>query len=175
MSLPQFIDIEYCDDAPQAFPTAIAWSLDDGRIKAVTLVPHEDWIREDAEGLTINLDQLHAQGVPLTELIREMNEDLTDATVYNDGLDDDQALIDLIFDSLGHEAAFELAPVNELIGVSFEDAESDRQRLLFDYALDPTRAEDNVYTLLLLAHDAGLIAIDRDNPHHQPHDSDDPE
>ena len=47
--IPHFLDIEYFHNDDLFFPTAIAWSLADGRMKTVVIEPDESWLPQDAE------------------------------------------------------------------------------------------------------------------------------
>lgn len=161
MSTPRFIDIEYCQSDDALFPTAMAWSLEDGRMKTVVIAPDDRWIPEDSDLVDIDLAYLEEQGVPLIELAQELHRDLPDQTVYVDGMDPDEALVDLIFSAVEMEAPFEIAMISELI-TSQDSAEiEDRRRaLLFEQGLDPQLPENGVYALLLLAREEGLIGTE---------------
>lgn len=158
MSLPRFLDIEYCQTDDALFPTAIAWSLADGQMKTVVIAPEDAWLPEDGDLGDVDLLYLEEQGVPLLELARELHEDLPDQTVYVDGLDPDEILIDLIFSAVHQEAPFEIAPISELItGLDSEALEDRRRQLLFDEGLEPQLPENGVYSLLLLAREEGYL------------------
>ena len=156
MPAPRFLDIEYCQTDDALFPTAMAWSLEDGRMKTVVIAPSEDGNLGD-----IDLLYLEEQGVPLIELARELHQDLPDQTVFVDGLDPDEILVDLIFTAVGQEAPFEIAPISELItGLDSETLEDRRRQLLFEESLEPQLPENGVYALLLMAREEGLFDED---------------
>lgn len=158
MSLPRFLDIEYCQTDDALFPVAMAWSLADGRMKTVVICPEESWLPEDGDTGDVDLFYLREQGVPLIELARELHEDLPDETVYVDGLDPDEILVDLIFSAVRQEAPFEIAPVSELIThMDQHELEDRRRQLLFEEGLEPQLPENGVYALLLLAREQGLL------------------
>ena len=158
MPAPRFLDIEYCQTDDALFPTAIAWSLADGQMKTVVIAPEDVWLPEDGDLGDIDLLYLEEQGVPLLELARELHEDLPDQTVYVDGLDPDEILVDLIFSAVRQDAPFEIAPISELItGLDSETLEDRRRQLLFDEGLEPQLPENGVYSLLLLAHEEGYL------------------
>ncbi len=158
MSLPRFLDIEYCQTDDALFPTAMAWSLADGRMKTVVIAPEEAWLPEDGDLGDVDLFYLEEQGVPLIELARELHQDLPDETVYVDGLDPDEVLVDLIFSAVRQEAPFEIAPITELIvNRDRETLEDRRRQLLFDEGLEPQLPENGVYALLLLAREEGYL------------------
>lgn len=158
MPVPRFLDIEYCQTDDALFPTAMAWSLEDGQMKTVVIAPSDDWLSDDSDLGDVDLFYLEEQGVPLIELARELHQDLPDQTVYVDGLDPDEILIDLIFTAVGQEAPFEIAPVSELItGLDRDTLEDRRRQLLFEESLEPQLPENGVYALLLLAREEGLF------------------
>ena len=158
MSIPRFLDIEYCQTDDALFPTAIAWSLADGQMKSVVIAPDEAWLPEDGDLGDTDLLYLEEQGVPVLELVRELHEDLPDQTVYVDGMDPDEILVDLIFSAVQQDAPFEIAPIAELIsGLDSDAIEDQRRQLLFDEGLEPQLPENGVYALLLLAREAGCL------------------
>lgn len=161
MQLPTFLDIEYCQTDTTLVPVAMAWSLSDGRMKTVVITPEDDWMPEDGELPDLDQRYLDEQGVPLLEIVRELHEDLPDQTVYVDGLDPDDVLIDLIFSAVGHEPPFELAPISELItDLDRETLEDRRRQIMIDEGLEPQLPENGVYALLLLAREEGLMQPD---------------
>ena len=158
MAKPCFLDIEYYQGDDTLFPTAMAWSLTDGTMKTVVIAPEDDWLPEDGDTGDIDLHYLEEQGVPLIELTRELHQDLPDQTVYVDGLDPDEILIDRIFTAIGQDAPFEIAPLTDLItGVDSETLEDERRALLFEEGLEPQLPENGVYALLMLAQHYGVL------------------
>lgn len=163
MLLPHFLDIEFCQTDDALFPVAIAWSLGDGRMKTVVIEPDDSWFGDDDLPPELDRAYLEEQGVPLLELARELNDDLPDQTVYVDGLDPDEILVDRIFSAVKLEAPFEIAPVSELITtLASGDLEDRRRQLMFDHGLDPQLPENGVYALLLLAREEGALDDDPD-------------
>ncbi len=157
MPLPRFMDIEYCQTDDALFPTAIAWSLADGRMKTVVIAPDESWLPDGEELPDVDLFYLEEQGVPLIELAHELHQDLPDQTVYVDGLDPDEILVDKIFDAVGMDAPFEVAPVTDLLPeLGSDDIEERRRAILFEHGLEPQLPENGVYALLMLARETHL-------------------
>lgn len=157
-AIPHFLDIEFFQSDDLFFPTAIAWSLDDGRMKTVVIEPDESWLPLDAELAEEELRYLREQGVPLIELARALHEDLPDKQVYTDGLDPDDTLVDLIFDAVDMPVPFELAPLDDLLpGIDRDTLEDLRRELMFEQGLEPQLPENGVYALLLLARQEGLL------------------
>jgi len=158
VSIPRFLDIEYCQTDDALFPTAIAWSLEDGQMKSVVIAPDEAWVPDGADLGDIDLFYLEEQGVPILELVRELHEDLPGQTVYVDGIDPDETLADLIFEAVKQEAPFEIAPIADLITDLDSDTLEDRRReLMFEEGLEPQLPENGVYALLLIARECGLL------------------
>lgn len=158
MSLPRFLDIEYCQTDEALFPVAISWSLDDGRMKTVVIEPDDSWFDDDSLPVDLDRRYLEEQGVPLIEIARELHQDLPDQTVYVDGLDPDEILVDQMFTAVEMEAPFEIASISELIpGLPAQELEDRRRQLLFDHGLDPQLPESGVYALLLLAREEGCL------------------
>ncbi|MBR9869656.1 MAG: hypothetical protein GYB26_00780 [Gammaproteobacteria bacterium] len=158
MSIPRFLDIEYCQTDDALFPTAIAWSLEDGQMKSVVIAPDEVWVPDGADLGDIDLFYLEEQGVPILELVRELHEDLPGQTVYVDGIDPDETLVDLIFEAVKQEAPFEIAPIAELVtDLDAGTLEDRRRELMFEEGLEPQLPENGVYALLLIARESGLL------------------
>lgn len=158
MPEPRFLDIEYCQTEDAMFPVAMAWSLENGQMKTVVIAPHDDWIPEDGDLGDFDLLYLEEQGVPLIEIVRELHQDLPDQTVYVDGMDPDEILIDLIFDAVDSEAPFEIVGIESLITSLSREALDDRRRkLLTDEGLQPQLPENGVYALLLIAREEGFF------------------
>lgn len=161
MPAPRFLDIEYCQTDDALFPVAIAWSLEDGQMKTVMITPADEWLPEDGDLGDLDPQYLDEQGVPLIELARELHQDLPDQTVYVDGLDPDEVLVDLIFSAMGQDVPFEIAPITELITDLNSDVLEDRRReFLFEESLEPQLPENGVYALLLLAREEGMLDED---------------
>ena len=160
MSYPLFLDLEGSSYDEDSYPIAAAWSLPDGQIKSVLIVPEDDWQDWDpgnfaARGIT--REYLFEQGYSALEVIREMIQDLADARVYMDGMDYDRELLEKLFDVYGEEPNFELTPIAELIpGMDYERFAAFREQALTEAGLSPYEAESSVYAMLKLADDLGI-------------------
>lgn len=158
MNIPLFLDVEYCQTASHFFPTGVAWSLPDGRIKTTLIIPDDDWLPELAEDPDVDLQLLYEQGAPALEVVREMNEDLADQEVYCDGLDHKEALIDLLFSTVHDQPAFQVASIQNLVpGLDIHDLEDRTRALMNEYELQPGLPESGVFVLLQIAREEGLI------------------
>ena len=90
--MPAFIAVETGGDGD--LPLAIAWSLDDGRIKHTLIQPDEDWL--DAETVSLgdySREELASIGVSPLDVIRELETDHFNATLLTAGVFDDEAAI----------------------------------------------------------------------------------
>lgn len=158
MTCNVFLDIEFSDSGNHLFPIAIAWSLPDGRIKTVVVAPEDDWLPGDPDLLTVNLRYQQEQGVQTLDILRELNDDLGDCTVYVDGIDPDEILIDMMFETFRIEPAFELAPFTDLApDAPIEWLEDRRREIAFEHELAPELVESTVYAMLLLAQELDVL------------------
>jgi hypothetical protein len=158
MALPQFLDIEFTESEGRLIPVAAAWSLADGRIKAVVIMPDESWLPDDPEDLAIDLVRLQEHGVPAIDAVQEMTMDLADRTVFTDGVDPDDILVELLFSAFNQDPNFETAPMTALITSALAAELDDRRReLCQEHDLEPDLPESTVMSLLLLARDYGEL------------------
>lgn len=150
MSLPLFLDIEVsCPDERQ-FPLAIAWTLPDGQIKSVLICPDDDWEPWENIDADIDLNYFVEQGMSGLDVIREMNQDLSGQTVFVDGLDDDEALLDKLFEAFQDEADFEIATLTSLFDSPLEAILDKRRQVAFANEFDINNSEDNVRCMLFM-------------------------
>ncbi len=158
MRIPQFLKFEFDDNGPRLFPTAVAWSLADGQIKYVILMPEDEWLGEDPEERILDDDYFRTQGVAPIDVLREMNEDLAEVTVFIDGLDPDEQMLELLCESLNTQPTFEIAHLSRLLRhLSPEELMERHRDLMIREGMDPQIAENSVYVQLLLAREEGLV------------------
>jgi len=152
MDYPQFLDIEASMPDEGQYPVEISWTLRDGTIKSVIISPDDEWDPWDMAAPDLDVQHLMDQGVSPGDIIRELNEDLGGQTVYVDGLDDDERLLELLFDACGAEPDFELATLKELsTSINFEDLLQQRREIAEQNSLDLEHCEDQVRCLLFLS------------------------
>ena len=150
--LPCFLDLEFSSPDEGQFPIAIAWSLPDGSIKAVMVCPDDDWEPWDNTEAELDLQFYLDQGVSGPDIIREINEDLSGQTVFIDGLDEDEAMLELLFETYDNSPDFELASLTDLIrDIGLEELILRRQDIANHQGLDLSNAEDTVRANLFLA------------------------
>jgi len=152
MTHPLFIDIDASHADDNAFPTSIAWSLPDGTIKSVIISPDSDWDPWDNASPDIDIQHLLDQGVSGPDVIREMNEDLDGQTVFVDGLDEDELLLELLFETYNNTLGFELATISQLHSRhNFEDLLVMRRQIADEHQFNLDLAEENIQALLHLS------------------------
>ena len=152
MTHPLFIDINASHADDHAFPTSIAWSLPDGTIKSVIISPDSDWEPWDNASPEIDIQHLLDQGVSGPDVIREINEDLDGQTVFVDGLDEDEQLLELLFETYNNALSFELATISQLhTQYNFEDLLIMRRQIADEYQFNLDLAEENLQALLHLS------------------------
>lgn len=153
-NFPLFLDIETSSADETAFPTSISWSLPDGQLKSVLIIPDDEWDPWDNADADIDLQHLFDQGVSGPDIIRELNEDLDGQTVYVDGLDNDESHIELLFDTYQSSIGFELATLKDLFPKeNIENILSLRNEVAHEYQLDIEQIEDKVRSLIFLVND----------------------
>ena len=160
MPYPLFIDFEASSYDEESYPVAVSWSLPDGQIKSVLIVPEDDWTDWDPGNFAargISREHLFEQGFSALEVIREMNQDLADARVFVDGLDYDQDLLDRLFEPFNDLPAFEISSVSELFqSYGYERFLEYREQLFLATGMSAYESESNVLAMLKLADELGL-------------------
>ena len=153
-NFPLFIDIEASTPDENGFATSISWSLPDGQLKSVLIIPDDEWDPWENASPDIDLQHLFDQGVSGPDVIRELNEDLDGQTVYVDGLDEDELLLEKLFDTFEQSIGFEIATVSELFTKHhIEDILALRNDIAREYQLDPDSIEDKVRAFIFLVND----------------------
>lgn len=151
--LIQFMDLTPSSPDETGFPTEVSWSLSNGQIKTVLVLPDESWEPWDNCDHDVDLQHLMDQGVTAADIVGELNDDLNGQTIYVDGLDDDPALLEKLFESCGEEPAFEIATLSELFpSENRESLYAERQEIADEHGLELRHSEGSVHSLLLLNH-----------------------
>jgi hypothetical protein len=155
---PLFIDIEASTAEENGYPVAMSWSLPDGQLKSVLIIPDNDWDPWENADAGLDVQHLFDQGMTGADIIRELNEDLDGQTVFIDGLDDDERLLEMLFDTFQQSMGFELAPLTDL----FQDHDLDTILLMRDdiareFQLDLELIEDKVRAFIFLANEHQLF------------------
>jgi len=151
MQYPQFIDIDMSTPDEGGFPTAISWSLPDGQLKSVLICPDDDWEPWDNTSDQVDIQHLLDQGVSGPDVIRELNDDLDGQTAFVDGLDNDEQLLDMLFETYGSTLSFEVATIAQLFPqTNLESLLISRNEIASQYQFDLEQIEDKVRTLLHL-------------------------
>lgn len=153
-NFPLFIDIEASTPDSNGFPISISWSLADGQLKTVLIIPDDEWDPWDNADPNLDLQHLFDQGVSGPDVIRELNEDLDGQTVYIDGLDEDEPLLEKLFETYEQTLGFEIATINELFPKhDIENILIMRTEISREYQLDLELIEDRVRSFIFLVND----------------------
>jgi len=151
MALPVFIDIKTSHNDEGGFPTAIAWSLPDGSIKSVLIVPDDEWEPWGNSGPEVDVQHLLDQGESGLEIVREINQDLSGQTAFIDGLDDDEFMLERLFETYNNAPDFELATLTQLLpGNDIESLLAIRSQIADEYQFDIHHIDDNIRAMLYL-------------------------
>ncbi|MDN3557735.1 hypothetical protein [Halomonas maura] len=148
--LPAFIAVETGDDGD--LPLSIAWTLPDGRVKHTLIQPDEDWLDDELISLgTYSLEELTSLGVSPLDVIRELETDHFNATLYTAGVGDDEAALSRLFETYGLDPFVELAPAESLYGdLPPGDWSRARGELFGELGLEPLRPEEEIQVMLTL-------------------------
>lgn len=148
--LPGFIAVETGDEG--GLPLAIAWSLKDGRVKHTLIQPDDDWLSEELLSLGgYSLEELASLGVSPLDVIRELEGDHFNETLYTAGVGDDEAALSRLFDTYGLDPFVELAPAESLYAtLTPGDWAMARGELFGELGLEPLRPEHEVEVMLHL-------------------------
>lgn len=150
-----FLDIESSSPDEDGYPICIAWTTAEGTIQTALIIPEDDWVDWDfsyqhSHGLT--REHLFEQGQTALDVIKQLKSDLEDCTVYVDGLDQDQAWLERLFNCFDIDMPFEIEYFSaSAIGVHYDQFMSDREELLQEHGLSGFNAENNVYVMLKIA------------------------
>lgn len=150
MDFPGFIAIETGDE--EALPVAISWALPDGQIKHALIQPDDDWLDEELLKLgDYSLDELRSLGLSPLDVLRELEADHFNVTLYTAGIGDDEAALLRLFEDFAVTPFVELAPA-ETLYPDLDPGEWTRARgdLFGDLGLEPMRADHEVQVMLYL-------------------------
>lgn len=155
---PVCIDIEASSAEDNAFPLVISWSLPDGQLKSVLVIPDDEWDPWENTDAHIDLQLHFDQGSTGADIIRELNEDLDGLTVFVDGLDEDETLLEKLFDTFQQSMGFELAPMTHLFqGKPLDDILDMRHEIAAELQLDLDTIEDRVRAFIFLVNEHRLF------------------
>lgn len=148
--IPGFIAVETGDDSD--LPLAIAWVMPDGQIKHTLIQPDDDWLDDEFNELNgYSLEELHSFGASPLDVIRELESDHFNATLFTAGISGDEAALARLFDTYGIDPFVELAPADTLYpDLSAGEWSRARNELFGEMGLEPLRPEHEVEVMLRL-------------------------
>ena len=134
---PAFIAVETGEDS--SLPLAIAWALPDGQMKHVLIQPDDEWL--DGEILELgdySLDDLRSFGVSPLDVLKELEQDYYQTTLYTTGVMDDEQALARLFDAYNMDPFIEFAPAEGLYSeLAPGDWARERNNMLFEQGLQP--------------------------------------
>lgn len=148
-SIPGFIAIEVGD---ADLPVAIAWTLPDGQLKHTLVQPGPDWLENEQASLgDYSEDELEMMGVSPIDILRELEADHFNGTLYSNGLVDDERALAWMFNEYGIEPFIDLAPAESLYeGLTHGEWHRQRSDLFNELGLEPFKPEDELQVMLTL-------------------------
>lgn len=151
---PIFIDFECSSPDDDGFPIAVCWSLPDGQVKSTLITPEDDWLHSQHHHLfddeRVTLDDLMMHGVSALDVIREMQADIEEDTVWSDGQGEDHRWLEMLFSAYNMEPSFQLTAAPGLYNMEFEHWQENKQQWLQDQGMDNHHSEANVVAMLNL-------------------------
>lgn len=148
--MPGFIAIETGDE--EGLPLAIAWSRTDGSVKHTLIQPDDSWIDEESGIMgEYSIEELESLGVSPLDVIRELETDHFNATLYTNGTGEDELALTRLFDTYGLDPFVELAPAEVLYDdLTPGDWQRGRGDMLNERGLEPMRPDDEIDAMLHL-------------------------
>ena len=148
--LPAFIAIETGNDGE--LPLSIAWTLPDGRVKHTLIQPDNDWLEDELVALgEYSLEELNSLGVSPLDVIRELETDHFNGTLYTAGVGYDEAALSRLFHTYGMDPFVELAPAESLYpNLAPGEWYRARGELFSELGLEPMRPEEEIQVMLAL-------------------------
>ncbi|GAA3906811.1 hypothetical protein GCM10022228_16290 [Halomonas cibimaris] len=148
--IPGFIALETASD--DGLPLAIAWSLPDGRVKHTLIQPDDSWLNEESS-ITgdYSMEELESLGVSPLDVIRELENDHFNATLYTNGSGEEDQALARLFDTYGLDPFVELAPAEVLYDAVGPGVWQHRRGETFnELGLEPMRPEHEIQAMLHL-------------------------
>ena len=151
MDTPLFLDIEASSAEPDAFPVAIAWSNGHSDILHCLISPVDDWSDASALQGHLSVDELRMRGESPWDVIKSLNADLADETVYVDGLNEDERWLFKLYDAFNTEPAFNIQPIQALLpDLNNDQLDSYRQEIFHEFGLDIEYPESHVRAMQII-------------------------
>ncbi|WP_233266409.1 hypothetical protein [Cobetia sp. L2A1] len=147
---PAFIAVETGEDS--SLPLAIAWALPDGQMKHVLIQPDDEWLDNELLELgDYSLEDLRSFGVSPLDVLKELEQDYYQTTLYTTGINDDEHSLARLFDAYNMDPFIEFAPAESLYP-EFSPGEWARERnnVMFEQGLQPFRPDNEVLVMLAI-------------------------
>jgi hypothetical protein len=125
LAVPTVLDVEASGFGRNSYPIEIGFVLPNGHTFCTLVRPEAHWTHWDAQAEAthhISRALILARGVPVLDVARTINAQLSGQTVYSDGWVNDYSWIGALFDAADISPAFKL----ENLRVLLDDQEADR-------------------------------------------------
>lgn len=151
MTYPQFIAFD-SSHGERAFPVSVSWSLSDGQLKSVLIIPDDSWEPWENNQSQYDTDHLINHGATCPEILQELVSDMESHELFAADLVPDLVLLEMICASCGQERDIELLPFQ----LAFEEHDSEtlwhEYEVVTEYqGMDLSICEERVRALVYLA------------------------
>ncbi len=133
--VPNIIDVEASGFGPYSYPIEVGVVLNDGRRYCSLIKPAKEWTYwdESAEQVHhISREILHKHGKPLKKVAKELNEFVSEQTVYSDGWVVDSPWIRQLFYMAYLDPLFKVSPLEMILTESQMEAWHEAKDRLLD-------------------------------------------
>ena len=117
-SSPPIIDVEASGFGVSSYPIEVGVVLNDGRKFCTLITPAPDWTYWDEEAEEthhVSRDMLEAHGKPIDEVAKQLNDLLTEKTLYSDGWGVDKPWLIKLFHAAAQSMTFYVSPLELLL------------------------------------------------------------
>jgi hypothetical protein len=151
MIYPQFITFD-SSHGDRAFPVAVSWSLSDGQLKSVLIIPDDSWEPWENNQSQYDTDYLNNHGATCPEILQELISDMESHELFASDAAQDLHFLEMISESCGQERDIELLPFQ----LAFEEYDSEElwqeYEVVTEYqGMDLSVCEERVRALVYLA------------------------
>jgi DNA polymerase III epsilon subunit-like protein len=115
---PHILDIEASGFGRGSYPIEVGYVLEDGRANCMLIQPAEHWTHWDpaAQRLHhIRREDLLRYGLPIREVVEDLNDHLDGRTVYTDGWAHDYSWLAALYDAAHRAPTYRLENLRALL------------------------------------------------------------
>ncbi len=145
--IPNIIDVEASGFGYSSYPVEIGFVLGTGEKYCSLISPEADWCHwsEDAENLhQISKDVLIKKGLPVVQVARELNQLLSNKTLYSDGWVVDKPWISKLYYAAAIEPLFSISPLEFILSeYQMENWHKTKENVIDELHLERHRASSD--------------------------------